>query len=98
LDTSRIYLTYTYDYAGNRTSKTTNGEYTKAGMEQTLSKNGVIRFDLTNMDDISGVLNGASYRNAITSYELNYIRDNWGRFSNNVKFYSNGMEVYPPWQ
>jgi len=50
------------------------------------------------MQDVDGILNGTSpYINSITSGELIYIRNNWDRLSQNVKFYYNGMEVAPPW-
>ena len=57
-----------------------------------------IHFDLTNMQDIDGILNGTSqYMNRTTSGELRHIHDNWDRLSGNIKFYSNGEEVLPPW-
>jgi len=58
----------------------------------------MVHFDLTNVDDIAGVLsNTGKYANTTTAQELRFIMENWNRFSNNVKFYNNGMEVAAPW-
>jgi RHS repeat-associated protein len=56
-----------------------------------------IHFDLTNMNDVEGVINGTSYPDSVTSYELNYIKNNWEHFKSNVVFYKNGEQVNPPW-
>ena len=62
------------------------------------SKGSLIHFDLTHMLDIDGVLMGVGeYANRVTSDELRYIRDNWERLGNAVKFYRNGNEVIAPW-
>ena len=67
-------------------------------IENTVKQGNYIHFDLTNMQDIDGIMNGTSqYMNRTTSGELRYIRDNWDRLSGNIKFYSNGEEVLPPW-
>ncbi|WP_301082543.1 hypothetical protein, partial [Thomasclavelia cocleata] len=67
-------------------------------IENTVKSGNTIRFDLTNMEDIQGILNGTSqYQNTVTAGELKYIYNNWHRLSNNVKFYGNGKEVLPPW-
>lgn len=66
-------------------------------MEQALSDSNSIHFDLTNMNDINNVLNNkGQFANAITSQEIRYIRNNWHRFKNNVRFY-NKKEVNVPW-
>jgi hypothetical protein len=56
-----------------------------------------VHFDLTNMQDIPGVLAGTAYTKEVTSAELRYIRDNWSSFTVKPKFYRNGYEVAPPW-
>ena len=57
-----------------------------------------LKFSTDTIEDIDGILNGTSqYMNRTTSGELRYIRDNWDRLSGNIKFYSNGEEVLPPW-
>ncbi|MBQ3545208.1 MAG: PKD domain-containing protein [Lachnospiraceae bacterium] len=67
-------------------------------IENTVKQGNYIHFDLTNMQDVDGILNGTSkYMNKTTSGELRYIRDNWGRLSGNIKFYNNGEEVLSPW-
>ena len=67
-------------------------------IENTINAGYKIRFDLTYMDDIDGVLNGTGkYANSITAGELRYIQDNWSRLSGGVIFYFNGEEVLPPW-
>lgn len=67
-------------------------------IDDTARQGNFIHFDLTNMQDLEGILNGTSpYVGRITSGELRYIRDNWDRLSGNVKFYNNGKEVLPPW-
>ena len=67
-------------------------------IENTINAGYKIRFDLTYMDDIDGVLNGTGkYANSITAGELRYIQDNWSQLSGGVIFYFNGEEVLPPW-
>lgn len=67
-------------------------------IENTVKQGNYTHFDLTNMQDIDGILNGTSqYMNRTTSGELRYIRDNWDRLFGNIKFYNNGKEVSPPW-
>jgi RHS repeat-associated protein len=56
-----------------------------------------IVFDLSNVEDVSGVLNGTAYPDAVTSAELQYIAANWDRFSGIVSFVKNGQTVSPPW-
>lgn len=72
-------------------------QFSKEIMERYVSEGGEILFDLSHMDDIPGVLAGTSRPTATTSLEICYIRDNWGRFSNIVKFFRDGIQVGPPW-
>jgi hypothetical protein len=59
----------------------------------------MVRFDLTHMDDVAGLLNRTGpHADKITSIELRHIRDNWSRFRHMTRFYRNGREVPPPWQ
>ncbi len=68
-------------------------------MDRNVNRNLMIHFDLTYMKDVEGILNNTGkYKDTITAGELRYIRDNWYRFSDNVKFYYYEMEVTPPWE
>jgi len=72
--------------------------YSRQVMEQQLTAGGQIRFDLTNMQNISDALSGLGpWGRSVTASELRYLRDNWPRFSNNVTFYQNGGVAAPPW-
>jgi hypothetical protein len=72
--------------------------YSEQVMEQQLAAGGQIRFDLTNVQNISDVLSGAGqWGRSVTAAELRYLRSNWPRFSNNVTFYEGGVAVSPPW-
>lgn len=67
-------------------------------MENQVKSGGIIRFDISNIKDISGVLkNKGQYGNTVTGIELRYIQENWIKFSNSVKFYRNGLEISNPW-
>lgn len=67
-------------------------------IEQTVQKGKKIHFDLTHLEDIEGVLKGTGrYANTITGKELRYIRNNWDRLQNMIKFYVNDIEVKPIW-
>lgn len=58
-----------------------------------------VHFDLTNMKDVGSILrNKGNYADKITSVELRYLRDNWGKFKVKPKFYKGGIEVAPPWK
>ncbi|MEP7051066.1 MAG: hypothetical protein ABJB12_11970, partial [Pseudomonadota bacterium] len=72
-------------------------EFSIQTLENQLASGGNIRFDLSNVNDIQGVLNGTAYVGATTSAELNYLQANWSNFQNQVSFYSNGAEVSAPW-
>ena len=75
-------------------------------LDQTARSGGRTHFDLTNMDDVPGVLAGTAYRNATTSIELRHIMNNWTQFDGHVTFWNNvtittggafGFKVPPPW-
>ena len=69
-------------------------------MEEALRNRHKIHFDLTNVEDIHGILNNTGrFANTITAQELRYLRQNWSRteVKNAVKFYVNDVEVSPPW-
>lgn len=73
-------------------------EFSKQTLNNAVTKNQSVLFDLTNMENIDGVLRGTGpYTNMVTGQELRYIRDNWNVFKNTVQFYKNGREVGPPW-
>ena len=73
-------------------------EFSIDTLNKQLSQGGKIRFDLTNVKDITGVLNGTGkYGNTVTAAELRHIHGNWLQFQNNVTFYRNGLEVSAPW-
>jgi len=58
----------------------------------------MIRFDLSNVYDVDGVLDGSGqFARTVTGDELRHIQDNWGTFQDVVKFYRDGSEVSPPW-
>jgi hypothetical protein len=48
-------------------------------LDQEVRKGNRVIFDLTAMDDLPGVIAGETYRDKITSQELRYINENWGR-------------------
>lgn len=55
-------------------------------------------FDLTDMQNIPGVLRGAGqFANTVTGAELRYIQANWTLFQGNVTFISSGAIVSAPW-
>jgi hypothetical protein len=72
--------------------------YSLRTLEGQLSGGGKIRFDLTHVDDLSGVLDGTGlWADKVTSQELRYVRANWERFQGNTTFYRGGAEVAAPW-
>lgn len=75
-------------------------EYSLSTLDRASSRRQAVHFDLTNVDDLNGVLNNTgAYANSVTAQELRYIMDNWGKFSNNVKLYNfnKGGKVGAPW-
>lgn len=65
-------------------------------MNKQFENNGTIRFDLSNIDNIKGVLNGSAYQGH-TAVELQYIKQNWDKVKDNVVFYKDGQVVKEPW-
>jgi hypothetical protein len=58
-----------------------------------------IRFDLTNMANLQGVLNNTGeWSDTVTANELRYIRNNWEKLQGSIVFYMNDREVVAPWQ
>lgn len=65
-------------------------------MERQLQSNHNIHFDLTNVNDLPGVLKGISYPDKTTSFELRYINEHWDRFKDDVVFYKD-KQIVNPW-
>jgi RHS repeat-associated protein len=58
----------------------------------------MVRFDLTHVEDLPGVLNNTGeWASTVTAHELRYLQSNWSRFRNVTHFYKNGVEVAAPW-
>jgi RHS repeat-associated protein len=72
-------------------------QFSAQTMEATARQGGTVRFDLTHIRDVQGVLAGTSFPDAVTSFELRYIQANWPRLQGSVRFYRSGREVAPPW-
>ncbi len=73
-------------------------EFTVATLEAALSLERVVLFDLTNVLDLAGVLNGTGrYAISTTGYELRYLHAHWTRFQSIVQFYENDEMRMPPW-
>lgn len=67
-------------------------------LETQLAQGGRIRFDLTHVRDLPGVLrNVGEYAGTVTAQELRFLQANWSRFQGSVSFYRNGVEVAAPW-
>jgi hypothetical protein len=76
-------------------------------MEQAVKSGSKVRFDLTNVQDLAGVMDGSSpLAFTYTGQELWYLRANWSRFEGSVSFYKDvsvsdgvatGRLVPPPW-
>ena len=67
-------------------------------MERQLAAGGKIRFDLTHVEDLPGVLSGTGkYANTVTAQELRHLQANWSRFKGSVHFYRGGKEIAAPW-
>ena len=73
--------------------------YSLSTLDQAKADGRDVLFDLTNMDDIPGVLAGTGeWADNVTGHELRHIRSNWNSgFSDNVTFYFFGHEASPPW-
>jgi hypothetical protein len=73
-------------------------EFSKQQLNQAASTGRTVIFDLTNMQDISGTLDGTGpFANTVTGAELRHIQLNWGGFQQNVKFMNGGVYVGVPW-
>ncbi len=68
-------------------------------MDEVLASGRKIRFNLSYLEDVDNLILGQGrYGASITASELRYLRDNWGRFENNVVFYKHYRVVRSPWQ
>jgi len=73
-------------------------EFSTEVLQAHIESGGMVRFDLTNMHDVSEILNGiGQHANTVTAGELLFIQENWNSFQDNVTFYNNGVEVAAPW-
>ena len=62
-------------------------EFSKRTLDTAAASGRPVIFDLSNMQDIPGVLNGTGrFANTVTGVELRYIQANWARFQSNVTF------------
>jgi len=67
-------------------------------LNKQVQSGGKVRFDLTNVSDLKGVLsNRGSFANTVTAKELRHIQSNWSQFKGSTTFYRNGQEVAAPW-
>lgn len=67
-------------------------------MEGQVGRGGKIRFDLSHVQDVPGVLDGTGrFADTVTGAELRHIRNNWPRFKDSVHFYRGGQEIPKPW-
>ena len=73
-------------------------QFTTQTLDDAATAGRSVRFDLTHVEDISGVLNNTGeWADTITGHELRYLRANWSRFRLVTHFYRNGAEVAAPW-
>jgi hypothetical protein len=73
-------------------------EFSIDTLNKQLSKGGKVRFDITNVKDMKGVLSGTGkYGNTVTAAELRHIQSNWSQFKDSVTFIKNGAEAGAPW-
>ena len=74
-------------------------EFSLRVLEEAAESGTMVRFDLTSVEELPGVLAGhGRFANTITAVELRYLRTNWERFRSIVKFYDRGREVLAPWE
>lgn len=67
-------------------------------MKNHLAAGGKIHFDVTHVEDMSGVLAGTGeYANTVTAQELRWMRENWALIRENVTFYYEGAVRSVPW-
>lgn|GEM_PF-1278260 len=73
-------------------------EFTTQTLDSAAANGRMVRFDLTHVEDLPGVLNNSGeWANTVTGHELRYLQSNWSRFRNVTHFYKNGLEVAAPW-
>jgi RHS repeat-associated protein len=73
-------------------------EFTMQTLDNAASSGRSVRFDLTHVEDLPGVLhNSGEWANTITGHELRYLQSNWSRFRGVTHFYRNGVEVGASW-
>jgi RHS repeat-associated protein len=73
-------------------------QFTTRTLDDAARSGRAVRFDLTHVDDLSGVLNNTGeWADTITGHELRYLRANWSRFHGIAHFYRDGVEVVAPW-
>ena len=72
-------------------------EFSLQALDRAAASGRSIIFDLTNMNDVPGVLDGSAYPNAVTSKELKHIKENWSDFEDVVCFCKDGKKVKRPW-
>jgi len=87
------------DQAAGREPSTLLGIQASSIVARMIPKGSIIRFDLTHVQDIPGVLTGTGYYgDKVTALELRYIRDHWRDFRRITRFYRDDQEVKPPWR
>jgi hypothetical protein len=75
-------------------------DFSIATIKEHVRGGGKLHFDLTNMKDIPGTLDGTGkHAGTVTGAEIRFIKSQWSdpRFRANVHFYENGVEREPPW-
>jgi RHS repeat-associated protein len=73
-------------------------DFTTRTLDAAASSGRRVRFDLTHINDLQGVLRGEGYwADTVTAHELRYLQANWARFQKITHFYRNGAEVAAPW-
>jgi hypothetical protein len=73
-------------------------QFSKQMLDGALSSNAPVLFSLNGIENINQVLAGTAYKNAVTSYELRYLQQNWSQFKSVVRFYNHGAQVPAPWE
>lgn len=87
------------DRAAGREPSTLLGMQVAPIVRRMVREGTMIRFDLTHMQDLPGVLAGTGdFGDSVTALELRYIRDHWRDFRQMTRFYRDDQEVRPPWR
>jgi hypothetical protein len=73
--------------------------FTARMMEESLEAGNTIHFDIGYIKEtLPQMIEGAGdYGQTITAFELRYLKENWARFKDHVKFYQGSAEVAAPW-